>query len=296
MQPDDERTKRTPAWWVSGLVLLVLVVLATVGPGLIDYFRDPTLDIHMPGMADFFPEAVIWEGTHFSVNRMVIARFLAAIVLAILFLVVGSKLKLRPGRGQVAMEMAADFLRDNIGTELLGTARGKRYSTILGFVFFGVLAMNLTGLLPGINIGASSVMSVPLVFAIFSYVAFVGAGIKTRGGLQFFKEQLFPPGVPWPIYFLLTPIELISTFVVRPATLAIRLLANMIAGHVLLALTYFGTQTLLLSVVPLIKPLSVLTFGAAIIMTLFEVFVSVLQAYVFTILTAVYIRMSVEAH
>lgn len=258
-------------------------------------WQDPDAAVHQPGLADFFPEALVWEGTYFEINRLVLARFIAAAVIMILFGITAAGLRLRPGRGQMLMEMGSDFVRQNIGIELLGTRRGKRYAKVLGFTFFGVLAMNLTGIIPGVNIAASSVMSVPLVFAVVSYITFIVAGIKARGGAQFFKEQLFPPGIPWVVYLLLTPIELLSTFVVRPATLAIRLLANMIAGHMLLALTYFGTQTLLLAVLAW-KPLAVLTFGAAIIVTLFEVFVAVLQAYVFTILTSVYIKMSVEAH
>ena len=284
-----------PRWWWVGLVLLLAVVAATFVPGLIADLQNPDATVHQPGMMDFFPEAIIWEGTYFTINRLTLARFIAAALVMLLFAVGAARLKLRPGRGQVALEFMVSFVRDNIGTELLGTRRGKRYGTILGYVFFGTLAMNLVGILPGVNIAASSVMSVPLVFAVISYVTFIVAGIKARGGWQFFKEQLFPPGLPLPIYFLLTPIELLSTFVVRPATLAIRLLANMMAGHMLLALTYWGTHSLLLAVTAL-KPVATLTFTASIVMTLFEIFVAVLQSYVFTMLTAVYIKMSVEAH
>ncbi len=284
-----------PVWWWVGLVLLVAVVAVTIYPGVLAPFGDANPDVHSPGMADFFPEAVIWEGTAFELNRLVLARIIAALVVALIFTITAIGLKLRPSRGQVLIEMGVSFVRDNIGIELLGTRRGKRYGAVLAFIFFGVLGMNLTGILPGVNIAASSVMSVPLVFAVISYVTFVGAGIKARGGVKFFREQLFPPGIPWPVYFLLTPIEVISTFVVRPVTLAIRLLANMIAGHMLLALTYFGTQVLLLGVAAM-APLSVLTLASSVVVTLFEIFVAVLQAYVFTVLTAVYIKMSVEAH
>ncbi len=287
--------RRLPIWWWVGLVLIGVVIAVTFYPGVVEAFKHPEVEVHSPGMADFFPEAMVWDGTVFQFNRMVLARLVAAAVLALIFVIAASNLKLRPSRGQVLTELAADFVRTNIGIELLGTRRGKRYATILGFVFFGVLAMNLTGVIPGINIAASSVISVPLIFAVFSYVTFIAAGIKARGGLQFFKEQLFPPGIPPLVYVLLTPVEFASTFIVRPATLAIRLLANMIAGHMLLALTYFGTQVLMLGLMAM-KPIAVLTFGAAIIMTLFEIFVAVLQAYVFTLLTAVYIKMSVEAH
>lgn len=289
------KARRLPTWWWVGLVVIGAVVVATFYPGVVEAFREPSAEVHSPGMKDFFPEALIWEGTAFQFNRLVLARILAAAVVALIFIIATANLKLRPSRGQVLTEAAADFVRTNIGIELLGTRRGKRYGTLLGFVFFGVLAMNLTGVMPGINIAASSVISVPLVFAVIAYVTFIAAGIKARGGLRFFKEQLFPPGIPPLVYILLTPVEFASTFIVRPATLAIRLLANMIAGHMLLALTYFGTQVLMLGVMAM-KPVAVLTFGAAVVMTLFEIFVAVLQAYVFTILTAVYIKMSVEAH
>lgn len=286
---------KRPLWWWIGLGVLIAVVAATFYPGIVAAFSEPAAEVHSPGMADFFPEAMIWGGTAFEFNRLTLARLIAAAVVALVFAIAASGAKLRPGRGQLLIEWLVEFVRKNIGVEMLGTRRGQRYAKLLGFIFFGTLAMNLTGIVPGINIAASSVMSVPLIFAVVAYVSFIVAGIKARGGGKFFKEQLFPPGVPWPVYILLTPIEAISTFVVRPATLAIRLLANMIAGHMLLALTYFGTQTLMLGVAAL-KPVAVLTFGAAIVVTLFEVFVAVLQAYVFTVLTAVYIKMSVEAH
>ncbi len=262
---------------------------------MLNPLRDPDYHPHQPGLGDFFPAPVLFAGTPFEINRLIIARLLVALVLMLAFYLVVSRLQLRPGRVQWVSEFLASFVRDNIGVELLGTRRGNRYATILGFVFFGVLAMNLTGVLPGIDIATSSVVAVPIVFAVVAYVTFITAGIKTRGGLTFLKDQLFPSGVPWPLYFLLTPIEFISTFVIRPLSLTIRLLANMMAGHMLLGLSYFGTQTLLLASVAL-KPLGALTFGASIVATLFEIFVAVLQAYVFTILTAVYIKMSVESH
>ena len=285
--------RRYPAWWWVGLVAILAVIAFTFVPGFLQTGRET--DIHSPGMADFFPEAIIWEGTPVEFNRLILARIVAAVVLCVVLARVAVRATVVPTRGQGLLEMVAGFVRNNIGIEQLGRKNGKKYAVPLGIIFFGVLAMNLTGIIPGINIAASSVMAVPLVFAVFAYVTFIVAGIRAQGGLKFFKSQLFPPGIPWPLYFLLTPVELFSTFVVRPATLAIRLLANMIAGHMLLAISYFGTQTLLVGAAAMM-PISVLTFAAAIVVTLFELFVAVLQAYVFTILTAVYIKISIEAH
>lgn len=286
--------RHLPAWWWIGLVLIIATLAVTFVPGILDALRDPSAEIHKPGMNDFFPEALIWEGSGFQVNRLVIARFIAAGVLCLILIIVALRVKKIPSRGQSVIEVVAEYVRKNIGIELLGNAKGRQYSTILATVFFGVLAMNLTGVIPGINIAASSVMSVPLVFAVFAYITFIVAGIRERGW-RFFTDQLFPKGVPWPLYILLTPIELFSTFIVRPATLAIRLLANMIAGHMLLAITYFGTQSMILAAAAM-KPIAILTFAGGIVLTLFELFVAVLQAYVFTMLTAVYIKLSVETH
>lgn len=287
--------RRLPVWWWVGLVIILAVLGLTFVPGPMTTGFAGGESIHSPGLGDFFPEAIIWKGTQFEVNRLTLARFIAGGVICLIVAISALRLRRRPRGGQVLVEMLADFVRKNIGVEVLGNGRGRRYAVPLAVVFFGVLAMNLTGLIPGINIAASSVISVPLVFAVFSYLTFIVAGIRARGGWGFFREQLFPPGVPWLVYFLLTPIELLSTFVVRPVTLAIRLLSNMIAGHVLLAVTYFGTQTLL-AAMSATSVLSVLTLAGSVVMTFFELFVAVLQAYVFTLLTAVYIKMSTEAH
>lgn len=286
--------RRFPTWWWIGVIVIVAVLIWSFFAGFLPMMENPA-EIHQPGVGDFFPEAMIWEGTVFEVNRLVIARILAAVVVCAVVGIVALRVTKVPTRGQAAIEVVAEYVRRNIGIELMGNKRGRRYAITLAVIFFGVFAMNLTGIIPGINIAASSVMSVPLVFAVFAYVAFVAAGIRERGGMRFFKEQLMPAGVPKLMYLLLTPIELFSTFVVRPCSLAIRLLANMIAGHILLATCYFGTQSLLVATGGL-KIISVATFAGAIAVTAFELFVALLQAYVFTLLTAVYIKMSVEAH
>lgn len=282
------RTYKTPTWVKALSGVLVVIILASAVPAF-------TEANHKPGIADFFPSAIFGEGTFFEFNRMALARVIAGVVVCLLFGVAAARLKLVPGRGQSLVELSADFVRKQVGVEVLGEAAGRRWAPLLGFIFFGVLAMNITGVVPGINIAASSVMAVPLVFALISWVVFIGAGIKAQGVGHFFKTQLFPAGVPKPLYILLTPIEAFSTFVVRPATLAIRLLANMISGHLLLSITFFGTASLL-AAAPAFKGIAILTIGSTFIVTLFELFIAVLQSYIFAILTAVYIMLSVEEH
>ena len=155
--------------------------------------------------------------------------------------------------------------------------------------------MNISGIIPGINIAASSVVAVPMVFALITYVTFIGAGIGKQGVGGFFASQLLPPGLPAPMYLLITPIEFLSNFIVRPVTLTLRLLCNMISGHLLLGMTYFGTA-ILLHELSVLSAASALTGAAMFVMTGFEVFVAFLQAYIFTILSTVYIKLSVEHH
>jgi F-type H+-transporting ATPase subunit a len=201
-----------------------------------------------------------------------------------------------PGRFQSIVEMGLGFVRNNIAHDLLGKKDGDRFLPLLTTLFFMILFMNITGIIPFLNIAGTSIIAVPLVLAIISYVTFIYAGIK-KSPKNFFKNSLFPSGVPWPIYFIVTPIELISTFIVRPVTLTLRLLMNMMVGHLLLVLFFAATQFFLFDMGGWWSILAAgsLAFGFA--FTLFEILVALLQAYVFALLTAVYIQLAVaEEH
>ncbi len=223
-------------------------------------------------------------------------RILSAVVLSLLFWAAARRATLVPGRAQNVAEMALDFVRVNIAEEVLGERRARPHVPLLTMMFFAILAMNITGVVPLLNIASTSVVTVPLLLAAVAWIAFVAAGIKAHGVFGFVRSSLFPSGVPWPIYIILAPIELISTFILRPATLTVRLMANMLAGHLLLALFFSMTSYLFVEASGALKAVGVLTFAAAFAFTLFEIFVAVLQAYIFTLLTAVYISLSQEAH
>jgi F-type H+-transporting ATPase subunit a len=126
------------------------------------------------------------------------------------------------------------------------------------------------------------------LFAVIAWLVFNIQGIRALGLGHYLKANLFPPGIPWPIYFLVTPIELVSTFILRPLTLTIRLLANMMAGHLLLVLFFSATSALLVAD-GYLKIFALPAFAMGFAFTLFEILVAVLQAYIFTLLTAVYI-------
>nr|WP_202107193.1 F0F1 ATP synthase subunit A [Agromyces seonyuensis] len=254
-------------------------------------------EFHGPSIEEFFPPVVIdLPGEWFDINRIMIVRFIAVAALLLLFWLGTRKMRLVPGRYQSLIEMGLDFARVNIAEDLLGKKDGKRFLPILTTIFFMVLFMNLTGIIPGLNIAGTSVIGVPLVLAIVSYVTFIYAGIK-KSPKNFFKNALFPTGVPWPVYIIVTPIELISTFIIRPVTLTLRLLMNMIVGHLLLVLFFSATQFFIFTLGGWYTLFGVGTLAFGFVFTLFEVLVAVLQAYVFALLTAVYIQLAVaEEH
>jgi F-type H+-transporting ATPase subunit a len=128
---------------------------------------------------------------------------------------------------------------------------------------------------------------------------FMYAGTREKGG-RFWKDSLFLPGVPWPLYFLLVPLEFFSTFILRPITLTLRLTMNMIAGHMLLVLCFTATHFFFFTVLASGNPLGLIGIGSfafGVAFTVLELFVAALQAYVFTILSAIYIQLAVaEEH
>lgn len=274
----------------AAATLLPVLTGVTSAAGDGEGFHAPTLQ------GEFFPPAFLFEGTIFELNRIMLVRLVATIALVTVFWLAARRARLVPGRFQGAIEMALDFVRVSIAEEVLGKESGRRQTTLLTIVFFGIFAMNITGVIPLLNIAGSSVIGVPLVFAVVAYVAFIVAGIRAQGAGGFFKSSLFPAGVPKFLYIILTPIEFLSTFILRPVTLTIRLLANMLVGHLLLVLCFGATHYLFFEAAGAMSALGGVTFVAGLAFTVFEIFIAALQAFIFTLLTAVYIQLSEDAH
>ena len=250
-----------------------------------------------PSLDELFPPPFAFEGSNFfELNRLSLVRIIAGIIIVLLMLLGARASRLVPGRGGNVFEMAMEFVHKQIAVEILGAQAGRRYLPLLATIFFAVLGMNITGVIPLLNVASTSLVAMPLLLALTAFIAFNVAGIKAHGVGGFYKSSLFPSGAPKLIYLILTPIEFLSTFILRPATLTIRLMANMISGHFLLAAFFMMTNYLLISATGALKPLAVLPFVAAFAFTLFEIFVAALQAYIFTLLTSVYISLSREAH
>ncbi len=248
---------------------------------------------HAPSISEFFPPAIFGEGTVFEFNRIMMVRVIAAAALILLFWIVASRARVVPGRLQSTLEMMLEFVKHQIVEPVMG-AEGKRFVPFLTTLFLAIVFFNITGVVPFLNIASTSLIALPIFMAVWVYVLYLYQGVKKHGGAKYLKNALFPPGVPWYIYPLLTPIEALQVFVLRPATLALRLTANMIAGHLLLVLCFAATQYFFFAASGALKAMSAVTFAAGFAFVLFEIFVALLQAYVFTILSAVYLNMALE--
>lgn len=226
-------------------------------------------------------------------------RLLVVAVLAIILLLGTRRMKVVPGRAQAALEFMLGFVRNSIVISTLGEKDGKRFMPILMTIFFLTLGLNLTGVIPPFLIASTALIGMAIVMAVVAYVLFVYAGIR-KFGLGYFKNALILPGVPKLLTPFLALLELLSTFILRPVTLTLRLVMNMVAGHMLLVLCFSATQFFLFTVLAdgnLLGLLGVGTFAFGIAFTLLELFVAALQAYVFTILTAIYIQLALaEEH
>ncbi|EFU81352.1 ATP synthase F0, A subunit [Mobiluncus holmesii ATCC 35242] len=270
-----------------------LTLMSALVPNLVPATDD---SFHAPTIMDLFPPVVAFAGTPFTIDRVMMIRLIMTLLLVLCLVLYATRAKLIPGRAQYMLEFGFKFCQESIAEEVIGKEIGRKYTPIITTVFFSVLFMNIAGIIPGFNLAGSAKPGFPLLLAVFAWFVFIYAGIRETGVGHFFKSSLFPPGVPWPLYLLLTPIEAISTFIIRPFTLFVRLLANMIAGHFLLALTLSATNYFLFAHLSALSPIGILTFAAAFAFTLFEILVAFLQAYIFAILTAVYVNLSVHAH
>ncbi len=220
-------------------------------------------------------------------NKIAFMSFVAFALSVAVFLIASSKYKSRavPKGVQTIVESTVGFIEKQVILPTIGPD-GMGYLPLLVSMFLFIFICNLFEVVPTAHMPANARMANPLLMALIAYVVFIAAGIR-HNGLKYFVQALFPPGVPKALYILVTPIELISTFLVRPFSLAVRLFANMLAGHILLIT--FSVLTISLvggGILILIAPFS---FAMLVAFTGFEFMVAFLQAYIFTLLTGVYI-------
>jgi len=226
------------------------------------------------------------EGQWYEINKVVIIYLIAVAMVVVLF-TLGNKKKMVPTGAQNLAEMAIEFVEDGIVMETMGE-EGKKYTPFLLSLFLFIFFTNIFEVIPGFQMPASARISLPLILALTAYFVYHGAGFKAHGFFGYWKHALVPPGVPIALLILVVPIEFISKFLVQPFSHTVRLFANLLAGHILLVTFAVLTSGLIAAKWYII--FAPLPLAGVIFFTAFEVFVSFLQAYVFTLLTGVYIH------
>jgi F-type H+-transporting ATPase subunit a len=242
------------------------------------------LGLEFPPISHVVEWPTLFGGGAFGVNKVVLLMWISVALVLALFFVAGRKRALVPTGAQNVAESTIEFVEDQIVLQTMGPD-GLGYTPFLLTLFTFVLTCNIWGLIPGVQMPVNARIALPVFMALVVYVIYHAAGVRHQGPIKYLKSIMFLPGVPWPMYILLTPIELVTKFITQPLSLAVRLFANMLAGHLLLVSFAVITHALVAStIIGGALPLALLVFLSA-----FELLVAFLQAYIFTILAAVYI-------
>lgn len=235
---------------------------------------------------------MFFEDQWFAINKIVILYWISALIVFGFVFLAGRNFKLVPSGLQSIGESFYGFIQNGIILQTMGP-EGLRYTPFLGTLFGFIFVCNIWGIIPAIQMPVNARMALPAFLALLVWLIFVVVGFA-RQGPRYLTNTLFPPGVPKFLYILVTPIEFVSTFLVRPFSIAVRLFANMLAGHLLLV-SFAVICAALVKAGGLALAILPFSFGLLVGLTAFELLVCFLQAFIFTVLAAVYIGSSMHA-
>jgi F-type H+-transporting ATPase subunit a len=242
-------------------------------------------------------EILRWQDVFPTFNKIALIAVAAALISIVLFLIASRRDPMvAPTGARNLAEVTIDFIEESVVMQTLGKS-GLKWTPFLLSLFLFIFLCNIPGVIPIIQMPATARIAIPLSLSLLVWVIYIGTGIKHQG-LGYFGHLLWPPGVPTALKPLVGLIEFISTILVTPFSLTVRLMANMLAGHILLVTFSLLTSALFNAETSQIflVPMSILPFGMLIFLTAFEILVAFLQAYIFAILAAVYINNSTVGH
>jgi F-type H+-transporting ATPase subunit a len=239
-----------------------------------------------PGLKDFW-QPYVGDGA-LALTRPMTLMVFSTVLIVVVMLAATRRLAVVPAKGQAVTEGLYGVVRNSIARDILGSKDFLRFVPLLFAMFLTILVNNLFGVIPGIQYPTMARIGFPLALTAVVYLTYLFLGMRRQGVLGYVKG-LVPPGLPaWiiPLFFFL---EILTFFFTRPVTLALRLFGNMFAGHLLLLLMSLGGEYMLLHGGPALKVMSVGPFAMNLVLTVFELLVEFLQAYIFTLLAALYI-------
>jgi len=260
----------------------------TIGQWILGHIQDSN-EWHLPfgihiNLPQFEPVQFLGMTFDFSITNHILMTWIAAIILILMFLSIRKGAPVQRGLGMF-LEMIVVFIRDEIAIKNVGDKFGKKFTPLLVVIFLFILISNFMGLIPLFTTSTSNI-SITAALAVIVFAANQIYGIKEVGVIKYYVG-LVPHGVPiflWPLMFVVELIGLIAKHVV----LMIRLFANMTAGHIVL----FA----LVGLVVVFKSyyISVVSVPFGLFVYFLEILVAVIQAYIFTLLSALFIGMSVN--
>jgi F-type H+-transporting ATPase subunit a len=245
-----------------------------------------TLALEFPPISHAVEWPIIFGGDWLGVNKVVLLMWLTVAVVFAFMYAASRKQSLIPAPVQNIAESTVDFVRNSIILETMGE-EGLYWTPFLLTMFTMVFIGNLWEVIPVAQMPINARIALPLFLAVLVWFLYHFIGIKKQGLGGYLKSSTIPPGVPKPILPLVALIELVGILITRPLSLSVRLFANMLAGHLLLI--SFAVISAALWAIQ--WQIVILPFSAFLLVALtgFEVLVSFLQAFIITILTAVYI-------
>jgi F-type H+-transporting ATPase subunit a len=249
------------------------------------------LSIEFPPVSHAIEWRILFGGDTFGVNKVVLLMWLSVALIFLFFFVASRRMELIPAGVQNVAESAVDFIRNGIILQTMGED-GLYWTPFLLTMFSFIFVGNIWEVIPGVQMPVNARIALPMFMALLVYVLYHFIGIKQQGLVGYLKSSLIQPGVPKAILPLLVFFELITLLITKPLSLCVRLFANMFAGHLLL-ITFAVISATLFAVQ---WQIVILPFSGFLLIALtgFEVLVAFLQAFIFTILTAVYIGQSMH--
>jgi F-type H+-transporting ATPase subunit a len=245
-----------------------------------------------PGLHSFLFKPIATVGG-FEFNKVMLLALLTTLIVVTFFWAAFGRAKVVPGKLQMIGEAGYDFVRRGIVYETLGKKEGEKYVPLMVSLFFFVWIMNVWSVIPLAQFPVSSIIAYPIVLAAIVYITWVALTFKRHGFVGFFKNVTGYDKSLGPVLPLVMVIEFFSNLLVRPFTHAVRLFANMFAGHLMLVMFTVASWYLLNGA---LIPAAGVSFVMTMVMILFELFVQAVQAYVFVLLACSYIQGALAEH
>ncbi|MFG2302356.1 F0F1 ATP synthase subunit A [Actinacidiphila glaucinigra] len=247
-----------------------------------------------PGLHSFLFKPLIGDGdSSVYFNKTMLLALLGSIVIVGFFWAAFAKPKIVPGKLQMVAEAGYDFVRRGIVYETIGKRDGEKYVPFMVALFFFVWIMNLWSIVPIAQFPVTAVISYPAALAAIVYITWMSLTFKKHGFVGGWKNITGYDKNLGAVLPMVVGLEFLSNVIVRPFTHAVRLFANMFAGHVLLLLFTIASWYLLNGIGIAYAGVS---FVMVIVMTAFELFIQAVQAYVFVLLACSYVQGALAEH